>query len=207
MAIVNIDLSEYDTIRSRVKELEEQVNELKKVNEGLKSSTKVILRKETQVVRYRPGIERDLDGHGKGFVIKPEIHKTTETSESFINFEDVRQKVENQMREEVERSIKENKEAYRRYSERYNTLEAEFQKKTEDMEKSCRETLRKKNDEFRDSYKETVDRLERKTNLLLTYLSEIDKLVDKAIWTLDNNIFFVGKTKKILQIIKGKTQV
>lgn len=51
MAIVNIDLSEYDAVRKRNSELEEQVRELKKLNESLKSDSKVILRKETVVVR------------------------------------------------------------------------------------------------------------------------------------------------------------
>ena len=50
MAIVNVDLSEYDAIRKRNSELEEQVKELKKLNDSLKQGAKVILRKETVVV-------------------------------------------------------------------------------------------------------------------------------------------------------------
>lgn len=50
MAVVNVDLSEYDAIRKRNSELEEQVKELKKLNESLKSGSKVILRKETVVI-------------------------------------------------------------------------------------------------------------------------------------------------------------
>lgn len=49
MAIVNVDLSEYDAIRKRNSELEEQVKELKKLNDSLKQGAKVILRKETVV--------------------------------------------------------------------------------------------------------------------------------------------------------------
>ena len=49
MAVVNVDLSEYDAIRKRNSELEEQVKELKKLNESLKGGSKVILRKETVV--------------------------------------------------------------------------------------------------------------------------------------------------------------
>lgn len=47
MAVVNVDLSEYDAIRKRNSELEEQVKELKKLNDSLKQGAKVILRKET----------------------------------------------------------------------------------------------------------------------------------------------------------------
>lgn len=50
MAIVNVDLSEYDAIRKRNSELEEQVKELKELNDSLKQNAKVILRKETVVV-------------------------------------------------------------------------------------------------------------------------------------------------------------
>lgn len=50
MAVVNVDLSEYDAIRKRNSELEEQVKELKKLNESLKGGSKVILRKETVVI-------------------------------------------------------------------------------------------------------------------------------------------------------------
>lgn len=50
MAVVNVDLSEYDAIRKRNSELEEKVKELKKLNESLKSGSKVILRKETVVI-------------------------------------------------------------------------------------------------------------------------------------------------------------
>ena len=50
MAVVNVDLSEYDAIRKRNSELEEQVKELKKLNDYLKQGAKVIIRKETVVV-------------------------------------------------------------------------------------------------------------------------------------------------------------
>lgn len=59
MAVVNIDLSEYDAIRKRNSELEEQVKELKKLNESLKGGSKVILRKET-VLEH----ETDVPGYG-----------------------------------------------------------------------------------------------------------------------------------------------
>ena len=44
MAIVNVDLSEYDAIRKRNSELEEQVKELKNLNDSLKQGAKVIQR-------------------------------------------------------------------------------------------------------------------------------------------------------------------
>lgn len=40
MAIVNVDLSEYDAIRKRNSELEEQVKELKKLNDSAEAGYK-----------------------------------------------------------------------------------------------------------------------------------------------------------------------
>lgn len=54
MALVNVDLSEYDAIRNRVSELEEQVKELKEDNASLKQNAKVILRKETVIETASP---------------------------------------------------------------------------------------------------------------------------------------------------------
>lgn len=99
MAVVNVDLSEYDAIRKRNSELEEQVKELKKLNESLKGGSKVILRKETTLLFNKP---RTLWGDDEDD--EPQ-RKTIESSESYINFEDVRLKVEQAMQDEVNRSI------------------------------------------------------------------------------------------------------
>lgn len=93
MAIVNVDLSEYDAIRKRNSELEEQVKELKKLNDSIKQGAKVIIRKETVV-------EREVDipsySHLTGLpTYKRSTHRDrVESSESYVNFEDVRFKVE-----------------------------------------------------------------------------------------------------------------
>ena len=97
MAVVNVDLSEYDAIRKRNSELEEQVKELKKLNDSLKQGAKVILRKETVVEVNVPrprlrGFEPDFDMEEK-----PTTRRTIESSESYVNFEDVRLKVEQAM--------------------------------------------------------------------------------------------------------------
>lgn len=123
-------------------------------------------------------------------------------------------KVENEMRAEVERSIKQNKEACERYANareeykaRYDNLEVEFEKKTKDMEETCRETLRKKNDEFRDEYRELVTTLERKEKLLLLRLNEINSLADDATHVINTKWFCGEETKNILRQIKCKTVV
>ena len=123
MAIVNVDLSEYDAIRKRNSELEEQVKELKKLNDSLKQGAKVILRKETVVEvnvpysrhgRFEPGFDMEE---------KPTTRRTIESSESYVNFEDVRLKVENAMQNEVKRSAKDELMLMRKISLTASTTE------------------------------------------------------------------------------------
>lgn len=144
MAVVNVDLSEYDAIRKRSSELEEQVKELKKLNESLKGGSKVILRKETV-------LEHEIDVHGYGPACLPTYNRRVsrdviESSESYVNFEDVRLKVEQAMKDEINRSIDSRDyerqsyaEAKRKLDCEYDlkkvVLEKEYKNKTEDLEK------------------------------------------------------------------------
>lgn len=144
MAVVNIDLSEYDAIRKRNSELEEQVKELKKLNESLKGGSKVILRKET-VLEH----EIDVPDYGPaGFLTykRRASRDVIESSESYVNFEDVRLKVEQSMKDEINRSIGSRDyerysyaEAKRKLDSEYDlkkvVLEKEYKNKAEDLEK------------------------------------------------------------------------
>ena len=212
MAVVNVDLSEYDTIRNRNKELEEQVKELKKLNESLKNDAKVILRKETVVeckdIYSRLG--RD------GFGAEPKTKRAVvESSESYINFEDVRLKVENQMRKEVEDSIKANKAAYEKYLEKYSLLDADFQKKSneldkkkEELEESNKKKLEEENAKLRDEYKNKFAESERKRNQLTLCLNRILSLSDIAASELENRFFpprkTIEKVRRISEIATNK---
>lgn len=149
MAVVNVDLSEYDAIRKRNSELEEQVKELKKLNESLKSGSKVILRKETVVIER---IFRERSLYGDMFFHLPteddkynENRRTLEPSESYVNFEDVRLKVEQAMQDEVNRSIYDRNQEKQAYADKKNELDNEYngwkaelkkvyEKKTRDLE-------------------------------------------------------------------------
>lgn len=149
MAVVNVDLSEYDAIRKRNSELEEQVKELKKLNDSLKQGAKVILRKETVVVertlRRRSFFDemRNLPQENDGF---DENRRTIESSESYVNFEDVRLKVEQAMQDEIKRSIHDRdceRQAYARdrdgLEEVYDGMKADLKKTYEKKEKDLEE--------------------------------------------------------------------
>lgn len=154
MAIVNVDLSEYDAIRKRNSELEEQVKELKKLNDSLKQGAKVILRKEVVVERK---VDVPTYDHITGLPTYKQrmCRDTTESSESYINFEDVRLKVENAMQNEVKRSIYERDCERRAYADeknkldgKYNGMKADLKKTYEKKEKDLEEKYARMTGEF-----------------------------------------------------------
>lgn len=155
MAVVNVDLSEYDAIRKRNSELEEQVKELKKLNDSLKQGAKVILRKETVV------IERTL--HRRSFFDEmrnlpqtndkfDENKRTVESSESYVNFEDVRLKVEQAMQDEVKRSIHDRDCKVKAYYDKRNELEAAFAKMEKELKEDNKRKFEEEERDLRDKY-------------------------------------------------------
>lgn len=169
MAIVNVDLSEYDAIRKRNSELEEQVKELKKLNDSLKEGAKVILRKETVVEvnvprprfgRFEPGFDMEE---------KPITRRTIESSESYVNFEDVRLKVENAMQNEIKRSIHDRDCERRAYVDERNKLEDKYNGMKADLKK----TYEKKEKELEEKYARMTGEFEAKRLRILNMLPKI----------------------------------
>ena len=160
MAIVNVDLSEYDAIRKRNSELEEQVKELKKLNESLKDGSRVIIRKEVQVEYERSMFDRMHDSQTDHLYSRDDKpRRTVETSESYLGFEDVRLKVEDQMKDEINRSIKErdaSRESYESSVQEYK----EKEKKLAYKEKSLDDEYAKKEAALISEYKEKEKALE-----------------------------------------------
>lgn len=134
MAIVNVDLSEYDAIRKRNSELEEQVKELKKLNDSLKQGAKVILRKET-VVERKVDVPTYDRRSGLPTYKQCMCRDIVESSESFVNFEDVRLKVEQAMQDEVNRSIHDRTLEIRAYADKKNKLDNEYNGRKAELKK------------------------------------------------------------------------
>ena len=162
MAIVNVDYSEFETLKNRVKELEETVKEKDKTIASLKDGSRVIIRKEVQIeyerfsdtFRRMRGIDKDpLYSQDE----KP--RRTVESSESYIGFEDVRLKVEEHMKDEVKRSIQQRDESCANYEssvQRYN----EKEKKLAYKEKSLDDKYAQKEANLISEYKEKGKALE-----------------------------------------------
>ncbi len=170
MAVVNVDLSEYDAIRKRNSELEEQVKELKKLNDSLKQGAKVIIRKETVV-------EREVDTPSYSLTGLPTYKRSThrdrvEFSESYVNFEDVRFKVEQTMQEEIYRSIH-NRDCERQsYADAKSKLDNEYNLKKADLEKE----YKNKAEDLERSYQRKVCDFESEKQRILNLLPKINKL-------------------------------
>lgn len=144
MAVVNVDYSEFETLKNRVKELEETVKEKDKTIASLKEGSRVIIRKKVQIEYERSAIDRICGSQTDPFYSQDEKpRRTVETSESYIGFEDVRLKVEEHMKDEINRSIKQrdaSRESYESSVQKYK----EKEKKLDDKEKSLNNEYKEK---------------------------------------------------------------
>lgn len=162
MAVVNVDYSEFETLKNRVKELEETVKEKDKTIASLKDGSRVIIRKEVQIEyeRFRDPFRRMHGSATEPLYSQDEnTRRTVETSESYIGFEDVRLKVEEHMKDEINRSIKQrdaSRESYESYVQKYK----EKEKKLDDKEKSLNDEYAKKEAALISEYKEKEKALE-----------------------------------------------
>lgn len=160
MAVVNVDYSEFETLKNRVKELEETVKEKDKTIASLKDGSRVIIRKEVQVEYERYMFDRINGSQTDPFYSRDDKpRRTVETSESYLGFEDVRLKVEDQMKDEINRSIQQRDESRADYDssvQKYN----EKEKKLDAKEKSLEDKYAQKEADLISEYKEKDNALE-----------------------------------------------
>lgn len=162
MAIVNVDYSEFETLKNRVKELEETVKEKDKTIASLKDGSRVIIRKEVQI-EYERFSDSFRRMHGCAadplYSQDEKPRRTVETSESYVGFEDVRLNVEEHMKDEVKRSIQQRDESRANYDssvQKYN----EKEKKLDAKEKSLEDKYAQKEADLISEYKEKDKALE-----------------------------------------------
>ena len=155
MAIVNVDYSEFETLKNRVKELEETVKEKDKTIASLKDGSRVIIRKEVQI-EYERFSDPFRRMHGCAadplYSQDEKPRRTVETSESYVGFEDVRLKVEEHMKEEVKRSIQQRDESRANYDSSIQIYK-EKEKELEIKKKSFEDMYAQKEDDLISVYK------------------------------------------------------
>lgn len=218
MAIVNIDLSEYDAVRKRNSELEEQVKELKRLNDSLKQGAKVILRKETTLLFYKP---RTLWGD---YEDNEPQRKTIESSESYVNFTDVRLKVEQAMQDEVNRSIHDRNVEKQAYADKKNKLDNEYKNKERklineqivrkgDLEEEYKKKAKdlevdysRKEIELRNMYSAMVTNFESEKLRILNLLPNIRKLAEELHDDLVKRFFMPKHAVELAESIINTTK-
>lgn len=211
MAVVNVDLSEYDAIRKRNSELEEQVKELKKLNDSLKNGSKVILRKEIVVERK---VDVPTYDHITGLPTYKQrmCRDTTESSESYINFEDVRFKVEHAMQDEVNRSIQDRNLEKQAYAEKKNKLDNEYNGRKADLKKvyekkakDLEEDYSRKEIELRNKYSAMVANFESDKLRILNLLPNVHKYAEELHDYLDKHFFVTNHAMVLAKDIVSLT--
>lgn len=196
MAVVNVDLSEYDAIRKRNSELEEQVKELKKLNDSLKQGAKVIIRKETVV-------EREVDtpsySHLTGLPTyeRRMSRDVIESSESYVNFEDVRLKVEQAMKDEINRSIHNRDYERQSYSDAKSKLDNEYNLKKVELEKE----YKNKAENLEKEYQSKERDFESEKQRILNLLPKINKLATELRDDLINRVFIPKHAVELAETI------
>lgn len=211
MAVLNIELSEYDAMRNRNKELEERVKQLEKELEGCKSGSRVIIRKVMEkkeagrVLGYDHLCGRPIYGN--------EQTKEIVVSENYINFEDVRAKIEDKMKEAVEASIRfQNEEAdnYKRkttslereYSEKKNKLEQEYEEKKGKLDEKFGDEIKNLKEE-RDKVKAEIAELKKAAR---GKFSSIYKLANEALGNLESMWFKPSHAISLVREISNRTK-
>lgn len=195
MAVVNVDLSEYDAIRKRNSELEEQVKELKNVIETLKGGSKVILRKETTLVFNKPRTLWD------DYEDDEPQRKTIESSESYVNFEDVRLKVEQAMQDEVNCSIHDRNLEKQAYADKKNKLDNEYNGRKADLKK----VYEKKTRDLEEEYHRKECDFESEKQRILNLLPKINKLATELHDDLVNRFFMPKHAVELSEAIINTT--
>ena len=88
------------------------------------------------------------DHHQRRSIYSSEQPKEIVVSENYINFEDVRVKIEDKMKEDVEASIRFHNEQAENYSRKANSLESEYSEKKSKLEQEYEEKKGKLDEKF-----------------------------------------------------------
>ena len=210
MSTLHIELSEYDAMRNRNKELEERVKQLEEELKGCKDGSRVIIRK---VMEQKEAGRFSYYGHLQGRPIYgSEQSKEIVVSENYINFEDVRVKIEDKMKDAIEASIRFHNEQADNYSRKVNSLESEYSEKKSKLEQEYEEKKGKLDKKFdndtkniRENLNKTraaLENLERSTRLKRT---EIYKLTNEALERLQSMWFKPSHAISLVREIAKKT--
>lgn len=210
MAMVQVDLSEYDMLREAKNKAEEEVKELKETLKGLKDKSRVIL--TTQYVypkvnyeklhsailnlietakdrdnfrdyprysmQFNHNLHSELDIAIRQYIkfdnMPYSIDAGNYSSSQYIGFEDVKAKVEEHYKKDIDKVIAN----YKKSEEDYHKLEDSVEKRIKEM------------------YSNTIDKLKNDKKMLITKHEESIKAKDEEIKVLQDKIAELSKSKE-----------
>ena len=197
-------------MRNRNKELEERVKQLEEELKGCKDGSRVIIRK---VMEQKEAGRFSYYDHLQGRPIYgSEQTKEIVVSENYINFEDVREKIEDKMKDAIEASIRFHNEQADNYSRKANSLENEYSEKKSKREKEYEEKKGKLDEKFgneiknikaeRDKVRAENDEIKRRAR---EKFSSIRNLAIEATERLESMWFKPSCTISLIREIVSKT--
>ena len=210
MSTLHIELSEYDAMRNRNKELEERVKQLEEELKGCKDGSRVIIRKVME--QKEAGRFLYYDHPQRRSIYSSEQPKEIVVSENYINFEDVREKIEDKMKDAIEASIRFHNEQAENYSRKANSLESEYSEKKSKLEQEYEEKKGKLDIKFDNDTKNIRENLN-KTRAALENLERstrsertgIHRLANEALEQLQSMWFKPSQAISIVREIVSKT--
>lgn len=212
-AIVNIELAEYDEMRNHISELENQVQSLKDENKTLKSQSKIILRKETTLITQKiVDTNSCFSDIAKNYKVVEE-KKTLNSSDTYINFKDMRDDIEKALRDEFKRSLEYKEKAYERYSNELNKARKEYDEERARLnndylyknEKLCKEfkiRTQKMEDELKDKYRIMTNNFEKEKLAILNKLPKILNIIDELDALLYKRFFRARRVEELVAKIR-----
>ena len=199
MSTLHIELSEYDAMRNRNKELEERVKQLEEELKGCKDGSRVIIRKVME--QKEAGRFLYYDHLQRRSIYSSEQPKEIVVSENYINFEDVREKIEDKMKDAIEASIRFHNEQADNYSRKANSLESEYSEKKSKLDEKFGNEIKNIKAE-RDKVRAENAELKRRAR---EKFSSISNLAIEATERLESMWFKPSCTISLIREIVSKT--
>lgn len=205
MAMVQVDLSEYDMLREAKNKAEKRVEELESDIKGLKDKSRVIIQTRYKIRTYSYNIQEiasrlmkkinfesyiSIDDVERilqeskidysGTVINP----PDDNSSQFIGFDDVRVMVENEYKKEMEDAIKNYKESEEEYHKLKNSVYDEARKYYEDSIKRAQGI----NSELKEEKEEIIKTKDAEIKALQDKIAELSRSKEEKVAELMNTI-------------------
>lgn len=197
MAILNLDLSEYDSMRDSLKAKDSLISKYEKLINDLESKSRVILKTKNA----KPNIDieylvymirRELDSRmlpvsliGIRSALNHAITYnlgSQETSIQYIGFEDIEESVRSEFKDKINKELKDLERAKERYEKRTSEVETKY----------------------KESYEESVNILKEENKKLEEKIVELSKSKEEKIAELHTIIEKANKQLKELEISKSK---